>query len=230
VARSGAEQPDAEHHRLGPLPSGRHSIDPEVIAHNQRERLLAAVAQEVAEHGYAQTTIRQIAEAASVSRRTLYEHFSGKEGLFLAAYCALDDYLGKLMAEAASEEDEWPDRVAAAFAALIGFLVSRPAFARLYLIEAAAVGEPLIPAREATTERLLGLLEPGREFAGVRPPAAGIEEALVGGMLALLARRVVGGEAGPLDEVTPAVVEFLLSPYIGMDGAREVAARHAARP
>jgi AcrR family transcriptional regulator len=227
VAGSREEQPDTEHPQLGPLPSGRHSIDPEVIAHNQRERLLAAVAQEVAEHGYSQTTIRQIAEAASVSRRTLYEHFSGKEDLFLAAYCALDDYLGKLMAEAASEEDEWPDQVAAAFADLIGFLVSRPAFARLYLIEAAAVGQPLIPACEATTDRLLGLLGPGREFVGTRAPAPGIEEALVGGVLALLARRVAGGQADSLDRVTPAVVEFLLSPYLGTEGAREVAVRHS---
>ena len=213
---------------LGPLPSGRHGIAPEVLAHNQRERMLAAIAQLVAEHGYAKTTIGQIADTASVSRRTLYERFSGKEEIFLAAYVALDDYLAGVMAEAAGgAEGGWPEEVAAAFAALIGFLASNPGFARLYLVESAAVGEPLAAAREATTERLIALLATGRDSKPGREPAEGIEEALVGGVIVLLARRVLGGEAAQLTSFTPAVVEFTLSPFLGVDGAREVAALHA---
>ena len=225
---AGRDQLGGEPAELGPLPGGRHGIDPEVLAHNQRERILAAVAQLVAEHGYGDTTIRQIADAASVSRRTLYEQFSGKEDVFLGAYTALDDYLAKLMAEAAGEtEAGWDDEVAAALAALIHFLASRPNFARLYLVESVAAGEALVPAREQTSERLMALLAPGRERAAGRPPAEGMEEALVGGILVLLGRNVVAGEGAELAGVIPAVIEFALSPYVGVDAAREVAARHS---
>jgi AcrR family transcriptional regulator len=226
VAERKADELAEEPAEFGPLPGGRHSISPEVLAHNQRERLIGAIAQLVAEHGYADTTIRQIADTASVSRRTVYEHFSGKEEIFLAAYEALDDYLAKLMADAAGAEDEWADQVAASVTELICFFVSRPNLARLYLIESAAVGEPLNEAREKTAERLVGLLVPWRQHAA-REPAEGMGEALAGGVVVLLARRIVAGQGADLESFIPAVIEFVLSPYLGIDAAREVAARHS---
>ncbi len=186
---------------LRPLHGGRHSIPADVLAHNQRERLLAALASCVAENGYNATTITQITAAASVSRRTFYEHFDGKEECFLAAYEALDGYLATVMEEAEAGEDEWPDKVAAAVAALISFLASRPNFARLYLLEVAVVGEAAAEAREKTTQRFIDLLEPGRRYRDVDP---GIEEGLIGGIVTLLGRRVLNGEAAQLERFTPA--------------------------
>ncbi len=49
-----------------------------------REKILAAAAQIFAEQGYPGTTIAQIAKAAGVSEGSIYEHFNGKEDLFLA--------------------------------------------------------------------------------------------------------------------------------------------------
>jgi AcrR family transcriptional regulator len=193
-----------------------------VLAHNQRERLLAALASCVAEHGYNATTITQITSAASVSRRTFYEHFAGKEECFLASYEALDSYLGTLIDDAVRDESEWSDQVARAFVALIGFLASRPNFARLYLVEAAVVGEGMADAREKTAQRFIALLEPGRKYRDVDP---GIEEGLVGGIVTLLGRRVLGGEAAELGRFAPAVIEFALAPYLGVDEARKAIAR-----
>ncbi|HEY7256487.1 MAG TPA: TetR/AcrR family transcriptional regulator [Solirubrobacterales bacterium] len=209
---------------LRPLHGGRHSIPPEVLAHNQRERLLAALASCVARDGYNATTIGRITSAASVSRRTFYEHFDGKEECFLAAYEALDNYVETLIDQAAEERDEWPDQVAAAFRAVTAFLASRPNFARLYLLEAAVVGEAANAAREKTATRFVELLEPGRRLRDVDP---GIEEGLVGGIMTLLGRRVLNGEADQLDAFAPAVIEFALSPYLGVEEARAVIARGA---
>ncbi len=211
--------------RLRPLHGGRHSLPPDVVAFNQRERLLAAVAAVVAEHGYNKATIAQIAEAASVSRRTFYENFEGKEDCFFAAYDALDDYLASLMAEAVEAQLDWADHVAATFTALLGFLASRPELARLYLVEATAVGESMASRRDRTALRFISLLEEGRSTLGDRAPAEGIEEALVGGAVTLLTRRILAGEGADLDRFAPAVIEFVLSPYLGVDGAREVVAR-----
>ena len=73
--------------------------------------------------------------------------------------------------------------------------------------------------RQQTAPRLAALLEPGR--------AQGIEEGLVGGILTLLGRRVMRGEASELAGFTPSVIEFALAPYLGAERAREVAAREA---
>jgi AcrR family transcriptional regulator len=221
-SRASSNEPE-DSGQLRPLHGGRHSIPADVLAHNQRERLLAALASCVAEHGYNATTISQITSAASVSRRTFYEHFAGKEECFLASYEALDSYLGTLIDDAVKAESEWPDQVAAAFVALIGFLASRPNFARIYLVEAAVVGEAMADAREKTAQRFIALLEPGRKYRDVDP---GVEEGLVGGIVTLLGRRVLGGEADELNRFAPGVIEFALAPYLGVDEAREAIARH----
>ena len=209
---------------LRPLHGGRHSIPPEVLAHNQRERMLAALASCVAEYGYNATTIGQITSAASVSRRTFYEHFDGKEECFLAAYEALDGYVETLMKEAAGDKEQWPDRVAAAVREVTAFLASRPNLARIYLVEVAVVGEAANATREKTTTRFVTLLEPGRRLREVDP---GVEEGLVGGIVTLLGRRVRNGEADQLEALAPAVIEFVLSPYLGVEEARAVIARDA---
>lgn len=213
---------------MRPLHGGRHSLSPELVAHNQRERLLAALAATVAEHGYGKATVAQITNLASVSRRTFYENFEDKEACFLAAYDALDEYLAGLMKEAVEEKEDWPGQVAVAFAALLGFLASRPNFARLYLVEAAAVGEGMASRRRATAERFIALLEPGRSYRGEdRNLAEGMEEAVVGGVVTLLGRRILAGEADRLGEFVPAVVEFALAPYLGGQQAHRVAAEQA---
>lgn len=70
-----------------------------------------------------------------------------------------------------------------------------------------------------------GLLLPGREHfsGGVELPET-IERALAGGILALIARRVDQGCAGELPELVPDAVQFALTPYLGTDQARRVAA------
>jgi AcrR family transcriptional regulator len=215
---------------MRPLHGGRHSLPADLVAHDQRERLLAALATDVAEVGYNKTTVTRIIGIASVSRRTFYENFADKEACFLAAYDALDEYIAGVMKEAAEEEKEWPEQVGATFFALVDFLASRPNFARLYLVEAAAVGEGMASRREATADRFIALLEPGREYRGEgRPLADGIEEALVGGVVTLLARRILAGEAERLDEVLPSVVEFALAPYLGGEEAHRLASNTGPR-
>jgi AcrR family transcriptional regulator len=223
VGSRGSRKEHEDPGQLRPLHGGRHNIPAEVLAHNQRERLLAALVSCVAEHGYNATTITQITGAASVSRRTFYEHFAGKEECFVAAYEALDTYLGTLIGDAVNGESEWPDQVAAAFVALIDFLASRPNFARIYLVEAAVVGEAMAAARQKTAQRFVALLEPGRRYRDVDP---GIEEGLVGGIVTLLSRRVLGGEAAELARFAPGLLEFALAPYLGGPEARQAIARH----
>jgi hypothetical protein len=45
--------------------------------------------------------------------------------------------------------------------------------------------------------------------------------------MTLLSRRVLSGEADELETFAPAAIEFALSPYLGIDAARAVIARHS---
>jgi AcrR family transcriptional regulator len=189
--------------------------------------MLAAVASVVAAHGYNKMTVAQVTEAASVSRRVFYEHFSDKEDAFLAAYDAVDSHLASLLAEAADQRSDWPGQVAAVLAELTRFFAGHVDVARLYLVEAAVVGEGTIERREQSAERLIALLSEGREQRvegrGLSP---GIEEGLVGGVMTMLARRVAA-EAEQLERFAPAAIEFVLTPYLGPTAARRIASAQA---
>ncbi|MFD6179146.1 MULTISPECIES: TetR/AcrR family transcriptional regulator [unclassified Isoptericola] len=54
-------------------------------AEARREAILDAATVQLAEHGFAGTTIEGVAAAAGVTKRTIYARFTDKEGLFLAA-------------------------------------------------------------------------------------------------------------------------------------------------
>src|SRR5690242_16542847 len=84
---------------LGPLPGGHHHLSRAQILESQRERLLAAMAQQVAARGYRSTTITEVVKSASVSTRDFYAHFEGKEDCFLAAFDAVTGHLRTLIAE-----------------------------------------------------------------------------------------------------------------------------------
>ena len=185
--------------------------------------------QTVAEHGYNKTTVALITDAASVSRRTFYEHFSGKEDCFLAAFDALSTHLFGLMAEAVAGQSEWSDQVAAALIAPLRFFASHPELARVYMVEAVSAGEIMADRREERARRLTAFLEAGRsQRIGNRDLADGLEEAIAGGIITLLFSRVRAGEAEQLERFAPAMIEFALSPYLGIEEARKLAARHTS--
>lgn len=68
------------------LPPGSHGIPAEVVARNQRERLIAAMAEVCAEKGYAECSVADVVKRAGVSSVTFYEQFADKRDCLLAAH------------------------------------------------------------------------------------------------------------------------------------------------
>src|SRR5256885_3531334 len=75
------------------LPRGPHRLRREVVEASQRERMLDAIVQAVADKGYSGTTVGDVVSRAGVSRKTFYEHFADKEDCFLAACTYVADTL-----------------------------------------------------------------------------------------------------------------------------------------
>jgi AcrR family transcriptional regulator len=74
------------------LPPGSHGIPADLVARNQRERLIAAIAEECAEAGYAEATVSAVAKRAGVSSLTFYKQFEGKRECMPAAH---EELLGR---------------------------------------------------------------------------------------------------------------------------------------
>jgi AcrR family transcriptional regulator len=211
---------------LARLPPGRHGLPREFVTHNQRERLIAGIAEAVAEHGYSGTTIAHITRAAAVSRRTFYEHFSSKDECFVAAYDTVMVELRERVTEAFEENDDWPQAIRGGIAAMLEFLAAEPNLARLCMVEALVAGPAVVERYDAAIQSFVPYFQKGREG---RPPevlsrlSATTEEALVGGMVSLISRRIIAGRAEELEELLPDLVEFTLTPYLGSAEAAAVA-------
>jgi AcrR family transcriptional regulator len=211
---------------LSRLPPGRHGLPREFVVHNQRERLIAGLAEAVAENGYASTTIAHITRHAAVSRRTFYEHFNSKDECFVAAYDTVMAELSERIENAFEQEDDWPRAVRAGLAAMLGFLAAEPNLARLAMVESLVAGPVVVERYDAAIQGLVPYLEKGREGrskAVLERLSPTTEEALVGGMVSLISRRIIAGQATELEELLPDLVEFALTPYIGSEEANKVA-------
>jgi len=211
---------------LARLPPGRHGLPREFVVHNQRERLIAGLAEAIAEKGFAGTTIGDITRHAAVSRRTFYEHFGSKDECFVAAYDTVMAELSERVGAAFAEVDDWPHGVRAGIGAMLAFLASEPNLARLCMVEALVAGPVVVERYDAAIQGLVPYLEAGREGRSeevLSRLSSTTEEALVGGMVSLISRRIIAGQAAELEELLPDLVEFALTPYIGSDEASKVA-------
>ena len=228
-SKSGGAATSAEDYppELSRLPPGRHGLPREFVVHNQRERLVAGLAEAIAENGYSGTTIAHITKHAAVSRRTFYEHFSSKDECFVAAYDTVMNELQERVTKGFEEAEDWPHAVRAGIAAMLEFLAAEPHLARLCMVEALVAGPVVVERYDAAIQSFVPYFQSGREG---RPPevlarlSPTTEEALVGGMVSLISRRIIAGKTEQLEELLPDLVEFTLTPYLGSVEAAKIAA------
>jgi AcrR family transcriptional regulator len=210
---------------------GPQRLPADVIAFEQRERLMAALATVVFEKGYEQTTITDIVTRAEIARPTFYKHFADRQECFLATFDALVGHLDSRMRETMAAETAWADQVAAAAIECLRVFSANPEAASVCLVEPAAVGEAIRPSLDEATERLISVLNLDRSQMTKpgKAPAVGIEEPLVDGVLALLGANVVAGRTAHLEELAAEVIASVLGPYIGFGEAKKIAESHTRK-
>jgi AcrR family transcriptional regulator len=202
---------------MEPLPRGRHGLPREFVASNQRERLLAAIAESLDEHGYDGTTVSLISGRARVSKSDFYRHFASKDECFLAAYDEAVERLRGAVLATCEQRRDWADGVCTALAAALSSLASEPARANLLLVEGLRAGPGVYGRFQIAVDSFVPYLSagaPGTETAA--------DEAVVGGIASLLGRRVLAGEAERLERFLPELAEFALTPYLGVAEARRI--------
>jgi AcrR family transcriptional regulator len=198
------------------MPPGRHLIPSDFVSQNQRERMLLATTELVAERGYQKTTIELIAKTSRVALVTFYEHFSSKEDCFLAAFDETVAAAREVFSELLDPEQPWQEQISSGLEIFLEMVVKEEPRARLCIVEAQAAGSASLARYQAMLESVAPKLREGREFnpRASRLPS-GLEVAIVGGIAWLVHQRLVTGEVDELKALLPEMLQVTLTPYIG---------------
>lgn len=155
----------------------------EKVAENQRGRLFGAMIELAADRGYRHVTIRDLVQAAGVSKATFYQHFAGRDECLIATYDAIlrGAARGVLAGERGGAEGR--ARLRGGLGALAELVAEQPKAARLVLIESVAAGAAV---REHVGRRM-GLFEAlvAERFAtyhGTDSPPPDVVKGIVAGM------------------------------------------------
>ena len=187
------------------LPPGPHGLPPELVERNQRERLIAAMAEVCAERGYAESSVAEVAKRAGVSTASFYRQFKDKRECMLASFGELFERLLGEVERACGAEVSPAAKLRAGVDTVASLLAGDLPTARLLSMEIAAVGAEGVRAQHEAIDRLATLLRAARGPDAAEPPAVpSAEWVAVAAMVALVARRVAEGESA-----SPAELEAL---------------------
>jgi AcrR family transcriptional regulator len=196
------------------LPRGEGNVSRSFVVHNQRERILDALANLSAAKGYGATTIPEIVREAAVSVQAFYEHFSGKDDAFLVAYEIGHRKALAIVERAYESQEDWPTAVRAGVAALLDFLASEPSYAHLALIDALTASPKAATVAHEGMNGYAGMLEPGLELSGEdHPPAPVAVEATACVLLELCFVYVADERARELPALTEFACDLALRPF-----------------
>jgi AcrR family transcriptional regulator len=204
------------------LPPGRHGIPANLVTEHQRLRLLAAMAEALGTHGYANITTTHVSECANVSTSTFYKHFGNLWDCLLAAYVAAADRLcAEVEAACAAAHDAGAidvgsegDPLATGIEAALEFFAAEPELCRLLSAQAPREATALCAARRILVSRLAALLRRARrdDDDSRRPP--GLDERLIDATLAFLHTRLAAEDPERLTELCPELVAILDRPRV----------------
>jgi AcrR family transcriptional regulator len=194
-----------------------------------RRRLLDAMIATVAIRGYDRTTVSRVLSSADVQEAVFSEHFRDKHDCFLQA---LDDLVGR--AERSAQERfrrvvPWPERVRLALRDLLDALASDPDGARVVFVEMLGAGPAACERHRSMLALFTSFMEEGRSGSpngGHLPPQT--SEAIVGGIAAIVHRRVLQGDTAELPALHTDLTYFALLPYL--DHERALAAAGPREP
>jgi AcrR family transcriptional regulator len=203
------------------LPAGRHGLSRSFVVENQRQRILAAVADVCHAAGYVSMSVEDIVVTSGVSRRTFYDNFRGKEDVYLAAYDEVSKQLLTGVYAAYEAADGLVARVRDSLNAFLTFVAEEPAFADMCIVEVMAAGPIAIERRNRTMEAFSQMIEKAAadELPKAKLPPALTAETLVGGIYEVVYSRVLQGRGDELPDLLPDLLFSVVLPYVGQETA-----------
>ncbi|HEX6470437.1 MAG TPA: TetR/AcrR family transcriptional regulator [Streptosporangiaceae bacterium] len=187
-----------------------------------RRRLLDGLAASIEDKGYRTTTVADIVRRARTSRRTFYEHFSGKEACFVALITHANAEMIHDIVAAVDRSAPWANQVRQAVEAWIACSEAEPALVLSWIRDVPSLGDA---ARRVQREVMEAFVETIQTFCdtdewraagGAGPVPRQLVIMLLGGLRELIATTVEdGGRMGDVTEVAVQASIALLDPRRG---------------
>jgi AcrR family transcriptional regulator len=142
----------------------------------RRQRILDAACRAFSVHGYAGTSLTDVAAALDLTKAAVLHHFATKEALYFAALSETVGELGGMLSEAITADASYPQRLDRLGETVVDYFGARPSVARLILSEligrgpfAQGAGKPLV---QATLRSVVAFLEQGIAQGFIVPQSA----------------------------------------------------------
>jgi AcrR family transcriptional regulator len=200
--------------RGDPLPRGRHKLPADAVRSSQRERLLRAIVECVAERGFEHTTVPMVVSTARVSSNAFYALFADKSDCFLEA---CDEVAAELLSELAAliAEPDWIQAMREGARIYLRWWAQRPAFARAYLLSLRTAGERADEQRERTYELFRTMFaDLGRRARAEQPELPPlsplIPRVLVVAITELVAEEVRAGRTERLEDLSVEIARLAI--------------------
>jgi AcrR family transcriptional regulator len=184
-----------------------------------RERILSAMVELVAAHGFADLTIERVAGHAEVSEAEFEREFRDLEACLLAVLDETARHAARLVQRAAADAarglptSDPAQRLEVVFepslAALLRCAAGQPELTRVCVVDVATIGTRGLAKRDAVLERFVQLLEQTLPDLPERPSQLA-SEMVVGGVHELLQRRARIGDMAELPNLAPALAAVWL--------------------
>lgn len=209
-----------------PLPRGPHELTREQVAESQRTRLMAALTELMATHGYHGVRLAELVTRAGVSKATFYEHFANKEQCMLAAY---EQYSRTLVAAIVPPPAEHTplltDFVRGVVTRFIGVLERDLTAARAFFVELDSAGSAARARRRFERHAFTALVAQGHQQFRTRdpsltplPPVA--YEAIVDAVAGIVRDRLDSEPAPNLTGLIPDLTLTFSAMFTGADAAK----------
>jgi AcrR family transcriptional regulator len=193
------------------------------VAGPQRDRILEAMVELAAEHGFAGVSVKLLTGRAGVSTRTFYEEFEDLRQCFLAVLDLALERAGGLIVQAYAREERWQDGVLGALASLLVYFDSEPALTRVWFVQALAAGPWALGRREQIAGMLRSTIVEHWAVRGEQPPDPVAATGVMASVLGLIHTHLVTEQPEPLIELLGPLMGLVTSLYLDReDVAREV--------
>lgn len=147
------------------------------------DAVLEAMLLTAGERGYANATVKEVAERARVTEDRFHRRFGSKEACFARAYEEAADRLASELLEACQETAGWREGFQAGLAQLLRVVAEQPLLAKALLIEVRAARGDAWAAHQHQLERLTAALETARDEPGARPNSNPMTAGFVAGAI-----------------------------------------------
>jgi AcrR family transcriptional regulator len=198
----GGERPNEESgERYRRLPTGLHGLERGVVQRDQRARLLTAMTELTARHGYQAVRIGDLTTLARVSRPTFYSLYKNKEQLFLSAYDEIASRTAHSVMKAYDVEGSERARLHSGIRAFAELAAAEPDAMSLLVLGAFGAGPKALERRNRTLEALEGHIRAMRDRASTQRRAGLTVKVVLGGIREVTAARLREGRASVLPEL-----------------------------